>query len=140
MGVPCPPFSGLGQELWDPTPANPPNFFDDLAQPPGNTWSRGNYESSWGIPPPYLVGPPGNGRLDLLPNLGNTPIVGDMDLSGQVNIFDAIRFAGNYGRVWCTTNWDPRADFNGDGSADIFDAILLASRYGVSYPPSPVPT
>ena len=140
IGVPCPPFSGLGRELWDPTPANPPNIFDDLAQPAGKTWSRGNYESSWAIPPPYPVLGAGNGRFDRLPNLGNSPIIGDADLSGQVNIFDAIRLSGLYGQVWCSAKWDPRVDFNGDGSINILDAILLAARYAYSYPPSPVAT
>jgi hypothetical protein len=140
IGVPCPPFSGLGRELWDPTIGNPPNIFDDLAQPVGKTWSRGNYESSWAIPPPYPVLGAGNGFFDRLPNLGNSPIVGDADLSGQVNILDAIRLSGVYGFVWCSPKWEPRVDFNGDGIINIFDAILLSNKYGYNYPPSPAPT
>jgi hypothetical protein len=140
IGIPSPPFSGLGQELWDPTPANPINVFDDLAQPPGNSWGRGNFESSWGIPPAYMVLGAGNGYFDLMPNLGNTPITGDTDLNGQVDIFDAIRLAVGYGRIWCTAMWDPRLDFNNDGSINIFDAVMLALRFSTNYPPSPAPT
>jgi hypothetical protein len=58
-----------------------------------------------------------------------TPIPGDLDGNGIVDIFDAVKFAGAYNSKPGDKNWNPNADLNGDGVVDIFDAVILAGHY-----------
>ena len=146
FAFPSPP--GLGQELWDPTPGNPPNLFDDIGLLP-DSFSKGNYVSSWAIPPPYPVaGPGGNGWFDRAPLVGPmSTLWGDVDLDGRVDIFDAILLAGAFGRYWCDARWDSGVNLclvpeapnpggpppPGRQTIDILDAIVVAGSFGTSY-------
>ncbi len=53
---------------------------------------------------------------------------GDADLDGNVNVYDLVRLANNYGlpgyRAWGD------GDFSGDGKADVYDLAILANNYG----------
>jgi parallel beta-helix repeat protein len=62
-----------------------------------------------------------------------TPIMGDLDLDGDVDIFDVVLIAGCYGVVWSNANWDPRADLALPyGKIDIFDVVGCTGNYGKS--------
>ncbi|MBS7270094.1 MAG: hypothetical protein KIH10_14815 [Candidatus Freyarchaeota archaeon] len=61
-------------------------------------------------------------------------LVGDIDGTGEVDIFDAITFAGSFGAIEGAPNWNALCDLNGDKIIDIFDAILLAGNFGASIP------
>jgi hypothetical protein len=134
MGIPCPPFSGWGRELWDPMPGNPPNLFDDIGLAP-YSFGKGNYESSWAIPPPYpVLGPGLNGWFDRVPLVAPiSPLLGDVNVDGKVDIFDALLLANAYGQSWCSARWDTRVDLKPDSTIDIYDAIKLAGNFGKSY-------
>jgi hypothetical protein len=59
-----------------------------------------------------------------------TPIPGDINGDGTVDIYDAITLASAFGSTPGSPNWNPNADINGDGIVDIYDAITLASHFG----------
>jgi hypothetical protein len=59
-----------------------------------------------------------------------TPIPGDINGDGTVDVYDAILLAAAYGSTPGSSNWNPSADINGDGIVDIYDAIILAAHYG----------
>jgi parallel beta-helix repeat protein len=61
-------------------------------------------------------------------------ILGDINLDGIVDIYDAIILAGAYNSGPGEQNWNPSADINGDGTVDIYDAIILAGHYNQHYP------
>ena len=62
-------------------------------------------------------------------------LVGDVTGDGEVDIFDAIGFAGHFGGGPDNPAlYDPLYDLNGDGEIDIFDAILLAGNFGRTLP------
>ena len=61
-------------------------------------------------------------------------LVGDIDGSGEVDIFDAIQMAGAFGSSIGEPRRNPLCDLNGDGIIDIFDAILLVGNFGDSIP------
>ena len=73
----------------------------------------------WGTPSPYSFVAY---RLDVaLP-------YGDVDLDGDVDIFDFLFLQAAYGTTSGAT-WDI-GDFNFDGDVDIFDFLTLQSEYG----------
>lgn len=128
-------------ELWDANPAgSPPNAFDDTSfslgglvwGPSGGPgWNKGNYEGTWGIPPPYVVPPATNGYLDFWPLAAPwTQLSGDINLDGQVDIFDIVIIASVFPLSWCQLGWDPKADLNTDGTVDIFDIVIVAASFG----------
>jgi peptide/nickel transport system substrate-binding protein len=60
---------------------------------------------------------------------------GDIDASGEVDIFDAILLSTAFGSESGMPNWNPDADLVPEGVIDIFDAIVLSSNFGTSaYP------
>jgi hypothetical protein len=59
-----------------------------------------------------------------------TPIPGDINGDGTVDIYDAILLAAAFGSTPGSSNWNPRADLNGDGIVDIYDAIIQAAHFG----------
>jgi hypothetical protein len=59
-----------------------------------------------------------------------TPIPGDIDGSGVVDIYDAILLSAAFNSQPGSPNWNPNADINGDGIVDIYDAIILSSHFG----------
>ena len=63
-----------------------------------------------------------------------TPIQGDLNMDGTVNIFDIILAAIAFGSEPGDPNWNPRADLNCDGNVDIFDIILIAVNFGREEP------
>lgn len=58
----------------------------------------------------------------------NTPVRGDVNGDGQVNIFDLAYVASSF------NSSAPAADLNGDGRVDIFDLAIVASNYGQGQP------
>jgi hypothetical protein len=119
-------------ELWDANPAgSPPNFFDDTTGG-GPSRTRGNFEVTWAIPPPYLIPPATNGYFDNWPLVAPIAMIpGDINLDGAVTLADLVILATNYGRVWCTLGWDPRADISAPlGMIGLSDLVTLALNYG----------
>jgi len=61
---------------------------------------------------------------------------GDVDGTGEVDIFDAVIFSGHFGGGPDNPDlYDSLCDLNGDGEIDIFDAIILAGNFGKTVPP-----
>jgi hypothetical protein len=63
-----------------------------------------------------------------------TPIPGDIDLNGTVDLNDAMLLALAYGSTPGKPNWNPRADLDLDNTITICDAIVLATHYNQRYP------
>jgi parallel beta-helix repeat protein len=63
-----------------------------------------------------------------------SPIPGDLNSDGIVNIFDLRIVARVFGLNSSEPNWDPRADLNHDNKVDIFDLVLVAKNYGRTMP------
>jgi parallel beta-helix repeat protein len=62
-----------------------------------------------------------------------TSIPGDVDLDGDVDIFDVVILSGCYGATWSNTDWTPQADIAAPfGKIDIFDVVLCSGNYGKS--------
>lgn len=118
-------------EFVDTGPPGPPNFFDDTSGG-GPGFNKGNF---WVTMPPAPAPIPGpNGWLDWFPQpVPMMQLQGDINVDGQVDIFDIVIVATNFSRVWCTLGWDPRADLNGDGIVDIFDIVVIALNFSASY-------
>ena len=65
-----------------------------------------------------------------------SPIQGDVDNDGKVNIFDLRTVAYYYDAVPSDPSW-PQAsayDLNGDNTIDILDLVLVARKFGFTYP------
>jgi hypothetical protein len=63
-----------------------------------------------------------------------TPIPGDVNSDGIVNIFDLVTVARAFGTKPGEANWDPKADLKRDGLINIFDVVLVAKNYGRTDP------
>jgi hypothetical protein len=86
------------------------------------------------MPPTPAPIPGPNGWLDWFPQpVPNAQLQGDVNVDGRVNILDIVQVAINYGRVWCTLGWDPRADLNGNGTVNIVDIVTIAINFNASY-------
>lgn len=58
---------------------------------------------------------------------------GDVNMDGQVDIYDAIAAASAFGSYPGTPAWNSAADENDDGTVNIFDFIIIASNFGKTY-------
>jgi hypothetical protein len=116
-------------------PGSPPNWFDDTTGggPPG--LHKGNFEITWAIPPPFPVPGP-NGYMDNWPLVAPwTPLKGDINVNGRVDLADLVLLANAYGKVWCNLLWDPRCDLYATwGIIDLRDLVILATNYGKADP------
>jgi hypothetical protein len=84
----------------------------------------------------YLRG--GSSQIDLGPEVAYkfSPIQGDVNNDGQVDVFDLRAIAYYYDVVSTDPDW-PQAskyDLNGDGTIDILDLVLVAVNFAFSYP------
>jgi len=61
-----------------------------------------------------------------------SPILGDINGDGIVDIFDITIVALAFGSTPSDLNWDARADLNGNGKVDILDAVMLAVNFGTT--------
>ncbi len=59
---------------------------------------------------------------------GETPIPGDLNFDGRIDIGDAILFAQTYGTSYNDPGYNVDADFNKDSSIDLFDAMILSKK------------
>jgi hypothetical protein len=59
-----------------------------------------------------------------------TPIPGDINDDGTVDIYDAILLSSAFNSQSGSKNWNANADINGDGIVDIYDAIILSNYFG----------
>ncbi|NQU75703.1 MAG: PEP-CTERM sorting domain-containing protein [Planctomycetes bacterium] len=64
-------------------------------------------------------------------------IYGDLDLDGDVDIFDWALFQPNYGTPFGAT-WQ-QGDLDGDGDVDIFDFALFQPAFKTGTGPEPIP-
>jgi parallel beta-helix repeat protein len=69
-------------------------------------------------------------RKNSLQMVEYTPILGDVNGDGTVDILDAILLSNAFGTTPSSSNWNPNADVNGDGVVDILDAIILSNHFG----------
>ncbi len=61
---------------------------------------------------------------------------GDATLDAEVNVFDLVVLANNYGgsgKEWTD------ADYDGNGDVDVFDLVILANNYNWAEGGAPVP-
>lgn len=56
-----------------------------------------------------------------------TPIPGDLNKDGTINLYDSILFASAYPSKPNDARWNPDADLNKDGAVDLFDGIMFAN-------------
>jgi hypothetical protein len=59
-----------------------------------------------------------------------SPLLGDVNEDGIVDIYDAILLGLAFGSSPGDPAWNVRCDFNRDDIVDIYDAITLANNYG----------
>jgi hypothetical protein len=66
-----------------------------------------------------------------------SPIQGDIDNSGAVDIFDLRTVAAFYDAKQGDPNWTQAStyDLNGDGTIDIFDLVIIGANFGYTYTP-----
>jgi len=55
---------------------------------------------------------------------------GDIDLDGDVDIFDIVRMILSYGSEEGDPEYDPACDLDKDGDVDIFDIVIAVGNYG----------
>ena len=63
-----------------------------------------------------------------------TPVPGDVNSDGVVNIFDLVTVARAFGTKPGEANWNPKADLKRDELINIFDVVLVAKNYGRTDP------
>lgn len=64
----------------------------------------------------------------------NTPLQGDINYDGKVNIHDIVMAAAAYGSTPEDPDWNPLADVAPQyGIINIYDLVTLASHYGETY-------
>jgi len=79
---------------------------------------------------------PKYGKAAVFARKWSTPIwinpIADDDLNpnGQIDIYDAIAFASNYGKKAGDAGWNLECDFDGNGIIDIADASRLEGDFG----------
>jgi hypothetical protein len=71
-------------------------------------------------------------QLSVIEVFLKSPLPGDINNDGIVDVLDAIALATAYHARKGDPNWNPTADLNNDGVIDIFDAIILANNFGKS--------
>jgi len=59
---------------------------------------------------------------------------GDLDIDGDVDIFDVVLIASAYGSQKGDPAYDPNFDVNCNGKIDIIDVVAIASHYGYKRP------
>jgi len=64
-----------------------------------------------------------------------TPLLGDVNVDGVVDIFDIVEIAGAYGSIIGDPQYHPWVDLDGDGDVDIFDIVAAAGNYGEALEP-----
>jgi len=69
-------------------------------------------------------------QIDVGPDFAYSfsPIQGDMDNNGIVDVFDLRTLGGLYNTV------NPEYDLTGDNFIDIFDIVVVARNFGFTYP------
>lgn len=72
--------------------------------------------------------------LNPLVHFAYTPIPGDLNSDGTVNIFDLRIVARAFGSVPGDLYWDLRADLNCDGEINVYDIVLVSKNYGRTTP------
>jgi hypothetical protein len=72
----------------------------------------------------------GHNQISVGPDVVYTfsPIRGDIDNGGSVDVFDLRTVAAYYDQT------SPTYDLTGDNFVDIFDLVIIASNYGSTYP------
>jgi hypothetical protein len=82
---------------------------------------------------PMEVNPPASALLyATVDGYFSNTLNGDLNSDNRVDLFDAVSFAGSYGRFPGYPGWNEDADMNGDGTIDLFDAIMLGQCFGHS--------
>jgi len=116
------------------------NIWDDGYPSGGNYWSdysgvdmcNGRYQNITGGDSigdsPHIINENNQDRYPLMRPYG-TPIPGDVNLDGTVDIFDIVIVALEFGHP-PPPIVDLRADVNKDGLVDIFDIVIVALHFG----------
>jgi hypothetical protein len=73
----------------------------------------------------------GINQIDVGPDFAYTfsPIQGDLDNNGTVNVFDLRTIAAYYDMA------NSQYDMTGDGKIDILDLVVIAANFGYTYTP-----
>jgi len=90
-------------------------------------WANLSYSSNPDLA--YVKGGTNN-QINAGPDVTYTfsPIQGDVDNNGSVNVFDLRTIAAYYDQAYSTY------DLNGDGIIDIFDLVVIGANFGFTYP------
>lgn len=81
-------------------------------------------------------------RVSLIDNAGNpaevewsfTVFLGDVNGSGEVDIFDLVLVAHSFGKCDGELDFNPDADIDCNNAVDIFDLVIVAKNFGKSLP------
>jgi hypothetical protein len=104
-----------------------PNWKNDQSGQIYIQWANLSYSSNPDLA--YVKGGTNN-QINVSPDVTYTfsPIQGDVDNNGSVNVFDLRTVAAYYDQGNSTY------DLNGDGIIDIFDLVVIGAKFGFTYP------
>lgn len=68
--------------------------------------------------------------IEVIGQGGTTPLAGDLNRDGAVNIDDLTLVTANFGQAASTPGVDQRADANADGVINIDDLTLVTTNFG----------
>lgn len=57
-------------------------------------------------------------------------VAGDVNVDGDVDIFDVVAIASIYGTAEPDPKYDANRDIDNDGDVDIYDIVIAAGNYG----------
>jgi hypothetical protein len=116
-------FNATYHRLW----RNLPNWTNDQSGTIYFQWANLSYHSSPDLA--YVRG--GLNQIDVTPDFQYTfsPIQGDVDNNGSVDVFDLRTVAFYYDTV------TPDYNITGEEVVDIFDLVMIGSNYGFTYDP-----
>jgi hypothetical protein len=111
-----------------------PGWTNDLTDIIFFQWANVSYPSG----PDLRYERGGSSQINVGPDFAYTfsPIQGDVDNNGIVELFDLRAVAFYFGFNQGDSGWDDASkyDLNGDGTIDVYDLRIIAVNFGYTYP------